>query len=221
MSVALTLQRAGRWNDALALAETVSQRAEILVDRHIWLRDDPAEALAATVELQPTDPALAILLQSQLVYWNELFKFHPSDGSDPLDGFTEAGKDPRLAGWAAFWHAVTVENLRDDPDTAAPGYERAREEARASGDRLLESYAVRHIGYLRLDADRPGGILLLRRSLQLRAACGARPHVTAAQVLLAQTLGEDDPEAAELLAIAGETAVELGLDWLLPKTPDA
>jgi hypothetical protein len=218
MTVALTLQRAGRWDDALALAESPAQRAEILVDRHIWRLDDPAEAFAAT---EVVEPALAILLQSQLRYWNELFKFHPSDGADPIDGFAEAAKEPRLAGWATFWHAVATENLRDDPDAAAPGYERARESAVASGDRLLESYAVRHIGYLRVARDRPAGVLMLRRSLQLRAACGARPHVTAAQVLLAETLGAGAPEAAELLAIARDTAVELGLTWLLPESPAA
>ena len=60
------------------------------------------------------------------------------------------------------------------------------------------------------------GIQLLRRSLQLRAACGARPQVTAAQVALAEALGSG-PEADELREIAGATAVDLGLTWLLPK----
>jgi len=56
-------------------------------------------------------------------------------------------------------------------------------------------------------------VVLARRSLQLRAACGARPHVAAAQALLADALGETE-EAAELRSILARTADELDLAWL-------
>jgi hypothetical protein len=213
------LQRAGQWDAALAAAPTAARRAEILTDRHLWRLDPPGEALAAIDEVEPTDPALATLLKSQLVYWHQLFKLGSPDAYgdyDPVDGFAAAAKDPRLADWATFWHAVAMEHLRHDPGAAHAGYERARQAAVEAGDRLLESYAVRHQGVQLLGDHQTGGIQLLRRSLQLRAACGARPLVTAAQVALAEAL-DNGPEADELREIAGATAVELGLTWLLPE----
>jgi hypothetical protein len=213
------LQRAGEWDAALAAVPTSARRAEILTDRHLWRLDPPGAALAAIDEVEPADPALATLLKSQLVYWHQLFKLGSPDaygGYDPVDGFAKAAQEPRLAGWATFWHAVATQNLRNDPATAGAGYERARQAATEAEDRLLESYAVRHQGIHLLGDDQTSGIQLLRRSLQLRAACGARPHVTAAQVALADALGSG-PEADQLREIAGANAVELGLTWLLPE----
>jgi hypothetical protein len=219
LDVTHALQRAGLWDAALAIAPTPQRRAEILVDRHIWRVDAPDGALAAVAEIRALDPALSILLRSQIVYWHKLLKLGPPDAygaDDPVDGFAEAAKEPRLAGWATFWQAVATEALRKDLAGAEAGYESARLASKAAGDRLLESYAVRHLGALLIDIHQAGAIQLLRRSLQLRAACGARPHVAAAQALLADTLGSG-PECDELREIAATTAAELGLTWLLPK----
>jgi len=203
---------------ALATAPSAARRAEVLTDRHLWRLDPPGEALAAIAEVEPVDPALAALLTSQLVYWHRHFGRGEPDAygeHDPVDGFAMAAEDRRLAGWATLWHAVATEKLRGDAVAAGVGYPRARRVATESGDRLLESYAVRHQGFQLLGADRPAGIGLLRRSLQLRAACGARPDVAAAQVAVAEALG-GGAEAGELRGIAGTTAVELGLTWLFP-----
>lgn len=56
---------------------------------------------------------------------------------------------------------------------------------------------------------------MLRRSLHLRAALGARPQTIAAQALLAEHLPEGDPERAELLRIFRPGAEELHIAWLL------
>ena len=56
--------------------------------------------------------------------------------------------------------------------------------------------------------------LTLRRSLQLRAALGARPQTAAAQLALASALGDGDSEAADLRAIAWATAEELNMPGL-------
>jgi len=234
----LALQRAGRWESALAATESPRRRAEILTDRHAWRFDPADEAVAAIDAIRPTEPALAALLFSQIVYWHHLLKSDPPDrygGYDPVEGFAEAAADPALAGWAAFWQGIALENLRDEPMAAAGFYEQARRAALADGDRLLESYAVRHQGAILLDGDWSTGLRLLRRSMHLRAACGARPHVTAAQRILAQVLGEGPPggdhrsaeartadleEARQLNEIADATAIELGLTWLLPGRSD-
>jgi hypothetical protein len=231
----LALQRAGRWESALAATDSPRRRAEILTDRHAWRFDPPGEAVAAIDAIRPADPALAALLFGQIVYWHRLRKLDPPEAygaHDPVDGFAEAAADPALAGWAAFWQGVALENLHDEPMAAAGNYEQARRASLADGDRLLESYAVRHQGAILLDGDWSTGLRLLRRSLHLRAACGARPHVTAAQRSLAQVLTEGPPggdrrsagvraadldEARQLNEIADATAVELDLTWLLPQ----
>ncbi|WP_042363815.1 hypothetical protein [Streptacidiphilus neutrinimicus] len=60
----------------------------------------------------------------------------------------------------------------------------------------------------------PDPVPLLRRSLHLRAALGARPQVAAAQMSLWQELPEG-PERELLREGALSTAQELGLTWML------
>ena len=86
--------------------------------------------------------------------------------------------------------------------------------ARDQSDLMLESYAVRHLGDHALRAADPGGLDLLRRSYQLRAALGARPHTAAAAATLAGALPAG-AEAGQLREAARLTARELGLTWLL------
>lgn len=80
-------------------------------------------------------------------------------------------------------------------------------------DLLLESYVVRHLGGHAIERDRSEGEMLLRRSLHLRAALGARPQTAAAQVTLASQLPEG-PEREMLREAARATTKELGLTWL-------
>jgi hypothetical protein len=100
-----------------------------------------------------------------------------------------------------------------DPDTARQRYGEALALCRDDGDLLLESYVARHQGGHLIESDRPAGELLLRRSLYLRSALGARPQTAAAQATLA---GELPPgqERDMLVQAARSTASELGLTWL-------
>jgi hypothetical protein len=227
------LQRAGQWDLALRCAPQgpagAALRAQVLTDRHSWRLDAAAQARAAISEVARQRPGLAGYLAAQLEYWRRLAGPVPGAGNaeeagpapEPADAFAALRAEPGLRAWATFWHAVTLENLHGDTGAAAAGYARARDLAVAGGDLLLESYAVRHIGGQALDAgDQATAIALARRSLHLRAACGARPHAAAAQVLLADALGAG-PEAAQLRAIAAITAAELGLTWLHPLTAEA
>jgi hypothetical protein len=84
---------------------------------------------------------------------------------------------------------------------------------RDSGDLLLESYVVRHQGGHLVGSDRPAGEMLLRRSLYLRSALGARPQTAAAQATLAQELPPGQERDA-LRGAARSVASELGLTWL-------
>lgn len=215
------LQRAGQWDAALRLVPDgptgAALRAEILVDRHQWRLDPADEALAAVEALPASRSELRTFLAAALEYWRRLFEREGAPiGGDPTEAFASLAGHAPIAGWATFWHAVALDNLRHDTTGATDGYLRALSLARAAGDLLLESYALRHLGGHALEASETDrGLALLRRSLSLRAARGARPQVAAAQVALADAL-DPGPEADELRAIATVTARELELTWLLP-----
>jgi hypothetical protein len=211
------LQRAGQWQAALDLIAgkhdplAVRLRAEIVVERYLWCLGRPDDAHAAIKSVD--DETLATMLTAQLEYWRRLFTLDGEPGDDPVAAFAEVATDPVLGAWGTFWHAVAMENLHDDGDASAAGYAKARQ--LAPDDRLLESYVLRHQGdqLSHRQGNPEAGIALIRKSLQLRAALGARPQVAAAQMQLA---GELPPgqEADELRAIVRETARELNIPWL-------
>jgi tetratricopeptide (TPR) repeat protein len=223
LHAARALQRAGQWDAALRVIAkddrplTHALRAEILVDRHLWRVDPADDALASVGVIAEEHPALATLLTGQLEYWRRLLKTGNTPlHDDPVEAFTEAAVDDALYGWAMFWRGVSTDNLLGERERAASGYLRALTRARIDGDQLLESYCVRHQGFQLLETDHEQGLALLRRSMNLRAALGARPATAAAQAALGEALG-DAPEGAELRALASDTAVELDLTWLKPE----
>jgi hypothetical protein len=211
LATARHLQRAGRWDEALAVLTGDSPaardlRAEILTDRHQWRLDDRTEALAA---IRDASPLLARLLTAQLEYFQHLFRRNTADADptalpqlvdDPVEEFRavadEAG-DPGLRDWVLFWYAVSSENVRDDLATAGPIYCDVLARATERGELLLASYASRHQGALVLyeQGDTDKGVELLRLSLHQRATVGARPQTAAAQAQLAMAL--DDVAATE------------------------
>lgn len=214
LAVVRHLQRAGRWDEALALLPRTGSpdvavlRADVLADRHQWRLDDPAEALAAVAAIRDSHPAVAMLLDAQLEYWAFLFHKNtdgvyddlPGRVADPVEQFHRVWKDvddEGLRDWAGFWYAVSTENMRDDHATAAPVYAEVYDGATRRGELLLASYATRHLGGLALfvDGDAARGLELLRLSMYQRATVGARPQLTAAQAMYAMAL--DDVAAAE------------------------
>jgi hypothetical protein len=120
--------------------------------------------------------------------------------------------DELQRGWAEYHWGVLLDNIDKDAAGAIERYETALEIATKYGDGYLESYIIRHLAHLQEPAER---IAMLRRSLHLRAALGARPQTIAAQAALAEDLPEDDPERAELIRTYRPGAEELRIGWLL------
>jgi len=215
---AWALVRAGLWDHALAAlpAGALAGRAQILADRFWWRLDDPADAESAVTALGAADPVLARFCAAQLAYTRLVFRAGTRPGDEELaeDGFTAGAGDERVAGWGHFWLGVLADLVQDNPAGALPRFTEALAWARDQSDLMLESYAVRHLGDHALRAADPGGLDLLRRSYQLRAALGARPHTAAAAATLAGALPAG-AEAGQLREAARLTARELGLTWLL------
>jgi hypothetical protein len=228
MSLVNRLHLDGEWDGALALLDgahsggddsggagggTAAVRARILVDRHWWRLDDPAPAERAVAGLD--DPVLRGYLAAQLAYTRLLFGLDPRPGDEQVmhAGLQTAARDETWGAWATFWQGAVADNVAHDPDDARQRYGEALALCRDRDDLLLESYIARHQGDHLIERDRPAGEMLLRRSLYLRSALGARPQTAAAQATLARELPPGQ-ERDMLIQAARSTASELGLTWL-------
>lgn len=210
------LHRAGQWDAALAvLGDTDPDlRAEILVDRLWWRLDDPADAESALAEIS-ADAAHTALIRGQLGFTRLTFSLEPMpDVAAVTADFARAEQDDALSGWASFWLGVTADNIGHDRDTARRHYDEAALFAQVAGDLFLQSYVVRHLADHATTTDPAQAELLFRRSLELRAALGARPQVAAAQATLADVL-RPGPERTTLVETSQATARELQLTWLI------
>ncbi|MEU2289193.1 hypothetical protein ABZ614_46285 [Streptomyces sp. NPDC013178] len=216
--MASRLHLLGEWDAALAVLgpdAAPELRAEIAVDRWFFRMQNHAEAEKAVAALDPASP-IAQLLTGRLAYSRLLFRrdTRADDRAAAEAAYRAAAEDGDeiLSAWAEYHWAVLLDNIDEDAVGALPRYETALEVATKSGDGLFESYIIRHLAPHKEPAER---LAMLRRSLHLRAALGARPQTIAAQALLAEYLPEGDPERAELLRIFRPGAEELHIAWLL------
>lgn len=217
--VARRLWMLGEWDAALDVLGPDADpelRAEIAVDRWFFRIDGHDEAEKAVAALDPASPT-AHLLTGRMAYSRLLFRRARADDRAVAEaGYRAAAQsgDDTLRGWAEYHWGVLLDNIDDDGAAALPRYETALEIAARTGDGYFESYIVRHLAHLKEPAER---IALLRRSLHLRAALGARPQSIAAQAVLAEELPADDPERAELVRTYRPGAEELRIGWLLSR----
>ncbi|MGW3287674.1 hypothetical protein ACWDR3_23900 [Streptomyces sp. NPDC001002] len=216
--VARRLYMLGEWDAALAVLGPDAEpelRAEIAVDGWFFRIEGHEEAEKAVEVLDPASPTRQ-LLAGRLAYSRLLFRRdpRPDDRATAEAGYRAAVEsgDEKTRAWAEYHWAVLLDNIDEDRAGALPLYEASLEVATKTGDGLFESYIIRHLAAHREPVER---MAMLRRSLHLRAALGARPQTLAAQALLADNLPEDDPERAELLRVFRPGAEELRIGWLL------
>jgi hypothetical protein len=216
--IARRLQLLGDWDAALAVLGPDGDpelRAEIAVDRWFFRIDGHEEAEKAVAALDPASWT-AHLLTARLAYSRLLFRRDPRPDDRAVAearyrAAVESG-DELQRGWADYHWGVLLDNIDEDLAGALPHYETALEIATKHGDGYFESYIIRHLAHLKEPAEHTR---MLRRSLHLRAALGARPQTIAAQATLADNLSEDDPERAELIRTFRPGAEELRIGWLL------
>jgi hypothetical protein len=218
--IARRLHLLGEWDAALAVLGPDTDPelyAEIAVDRWFFQIEGHEEAEKALAALDPASPT-AQLLAARLAYSRLLFGRdpRPDDRAVAEAGFSAvaANGDETQRGWARFHWGVLLDNIDEDLVGARTHYEAALPIATASGDGYLESYVIRHLAQYEEPTER---IRMLRRSLHLRAALGARPQTIAAQAALADSLPEHDSERATLMQTSHSGAQELRIPWLLPE----
>jgi hypothetical protein len=216
--IARRLLLLGEWDAALAVLDPDADPelyAEIAFERWFFQIEGHDEAEKAIAALDPASWT-AQLLAGRLAYSRLLFRRdpRPDDRAVSEAAYRAAAQsgDELQRGWAEYHWGVLLDNIDDDAAGALGRYETALAIATKYGDGYFESYIIRHIAHLKEPTER---IAMLRRSLHLRAALGARPQTVAAQAALAGDLPEDDPERAELTRIYRPAAEELSIGWLL------
>jgi hypothetical protein len=135
--------------------------------------------------------------------------------------YRETG-DERGEAEALFWLGTYHQVCRDDNDAALPLHRSSYEIALRIGDRMTQSYAVRHLGFAEIAAGRvPQARKSLEESVRLRRELGFTPGVAAGLLALAQLeleAGDREAglrqlgEAAELAAASGAHGIMRWID---------
>ncbi len=100
--------------------------------------------------------------------------------------------NPRGESEALFWVGTFHQVIRHDNDAAAPALERSYDLAVQVGDKLTQSYAVRHLGFAEMAAGRTSSAReRFEESVRLRREIGFLPGVAAGLVALAYVAAEE------------------------------
>jgi hypothetical protein len=140
---------------------------------------------------------------------------------EQADALRAAAPDDSRAGHAAFYAGVIADNLRELPDEAFAYYTTAFELGERSGDKMVISLALRHLGD---HAHTAGDLKLARvhweRSTELRQQIGHLLGALAQQTLLA-VLTRDEGNPLGAAAIATEVnrwSHQANLPWLVAQS---
>jgi hypothetical protein len=222
LHAARLLGRAGRWEAAIRLAESVPGpdgslvAAVIAANAYLFTgQAGVAEALErareAAGETEEWQLAQARYRYGQLLHSARRDEPECRAVSERFAQLAASLTDPELGGWARFFHAVSRDVLFDEHEAAREGWEAA---SRGAGPFLL-SYCLRHLSFWEYygTGNRALAWDLAWQSLTLRLACGALPEV-AAQLHVLAVMRLDSGEAAEARRLAGQAAAiadELGI----------
>lgn len=188
------LRGQGRWAEALELTDDPFERADLLNEQALF-----------TGSAEPREDAARELLRAEARLLQERgrilhAKFLSEREEDPLELklfcrslelAREAG-DERLESWAEFWIGIVHQVVRDDHDAALPHFLAAYDAGRERQDTLLQSYAIRHLGFAWYEnGRRDEGLRALEESVELRRRDGFLPGVAAGLLTLAEIAGEE------------------------------
>jgi hypothetical protein len=229
---ALTLLR-GLWPIALtqgdaALARLAVQMGRVLVDQAVFAAADTTQERDALLEraLTHAEAAGSDTLRGDV--WDAKgWSLHAAflaggriaEPPDELPFFERGLALRRTAGdlrgvAESLFHVGLVYGVvRQDDLQAFPYFEEAHRLAREVGDPIMESYAIRHIGFAHLAAgDRRAARAAFAESLRLREEAGFVPGVAMALVACAATAQEDGDRAGTIASLERARAIFVGLE---------
>lgn len=224
------LRGQGRWDEALELTDDPFERADLLNEKALFTGSAGAREAAGRELLR----AEARMLQERGRILHAAFLAERKEDPRELELFCrslelarEAG-DERLESWAEFWIGIVHQVVRDDQDRSLPHFQAAYDWAKAQSDTLLQSYAIRHLGFAWYEqGSRDEGRRALEESVELRRKDGFLPGVAAGLLTLGEIAGEegraDDArrlldEAKQAAYASGATAFGARIDAALTAT---
>jgi tetratricopeptide (TPR) repeat protein len=194
------LRGQGRWAEAVELVDDPLERADILSEQALFSGDGAARTRAAR-ELDRAE-ALLLLGRGRILH-AEFLRDRQNPDPRELELFeraracAQAADDRRLEGWADLWLGIYHQVVADDGATARDPLERAYAVGEEHGDRVLMSYATRHLAW-EDDADRAWE--RWEESVRLRREEGFLPGVAAGLFTLGEAAAERGrPEDARRL----------------------
>lgn len=236
------LRLAGRWDEALELLDRefarrpgADARGSLLVELARTLNDrstfggapDEARAEAVLAELDEiarseeddTLLATALDLRGRALHARFLADRSAGEPDGELELFERGlalrrADDARGRAESLFHVGLVHQVVRGDGARSEPYFEESYRLAGEAGDDVLESYAVRHLGWTRQErGDVEGARKAFEASLRLRERAGFLPGVGAAALALAEFESEQGrPERArELLTHARQVFEQLGM----------
>lgn len=244
---ATTLMRSGRWADAADLLDAVSPadptehlaltalRAEVAVDQDFAQATDHGTAALELFEKALTDTPDEThrwdfaMLTLRKTYGTALRSAdQPAEKvaqgnllEQQAEALRDSAPDNARAGHASFYAGVIADNLVTQPTAAFAHYTTALELGERSGDKMVISLALRHLGD---HAHTAGDLKLARahweRSTELRQQIGHLLGSLAQQALLA-VLIKDEGNPAGATALATEVnrwSRQVDLPWLVAQT---
>ncbi|MEV6415328.1 hypothetical protein [Kribbella sp. NPDC051718] len=240
----LCLMRAGRWDDATQLLaaahpETPSERlalaaalAEVAVDQDFAQQTDHAGARLAVLAESLSDTPDAFIswdfafLQLRKEYGTALVAHDVTEGpglAERANHLAKTAPDESRSGHAHFYAGVIADNLLEHPDDAFAAYTAALDLGERSGDDLLISLALRHLGdHAHTAGDLPLARAHWERSTELRQKVGHLLGALAQQTLLA-VLARDEGNPAASKALATEVnrwSHQANIPWLQAQSAD-
>jgi tetratricopeptide (TPR) repeat protein len=184
--------------DAVAVARLKAELAHYAVDRNTYFHKDDASVIVSVKNSRSAlrtiedKPALATLemAEGRFTYWQALSKTKdwavPTDHFDrALQLYRELGDNIGL-GEAMFYRGL-VYQMQDQSKPAREMFDRGLELTKKSGDERMQSFLIRHIGYLQevageIDAARAS----FHDSLALRQRNDMKVFVPFALIALAE-----------------------------------
>jgi hypothetical protein len=251
VDAAVQLMRAGQWTAATELltaarADDPAERrtlalalAEVAVDQDFSQQTDHAPVALAAVEQvvgQVVEQVVGQVVDESIGWDVEMLKLR-KDYATALFGSGEGGAgladrarrlieqapDDQRRGAVTFYAGVMADNLLDRPEEAFRHYTTALQLGEKTQDKLLMSYALRHLGD---HAHTAGDLSLARqhweRSTELRQQIGRLLGALAQQTLLAVLL-RDEGDAAGSRALATEInrwAKQVPIPFIVHQTGD-
>jgi tetratricopeptide (TPR) repeat protein len=220
------LRGQGRWAEALAQVGDPLERADLLNEQALFQGSSEARA-GAQREL---DRAEARLLLQRARVLHATFLADRVEDPHELELCHRASElagrvaEPALEAEALFWLGIGYQVVRGDHETSRPYFEESYRLAKELGSRRLQSYAVRHLGFV-FDADghRDRAWDAFEESVRLRREEGFLPGVAAGLLTLGETaIEQGDPERARpLLEEARELAQLTGAEPFLRRIDEA